>query len=286
MRAINGLHPVENDNFLRVYYDLPFNRKIQCDIRGCGCRTNSFVWVSHLLKAIYFQVPKAACTSVMNALNILPGYLYHKMRAAAVAQLRERATIRFRRRGWPPHPNLDRLKNILREERTLCDSSISCVRTHGMYQFLMFDGTPDQALKQYPHYFTFAVVRDPLERLLSNYKMFIHSGIPKRNQQAQFHFGKAQLDFQQFVSKIVERHNHHWSPFADFLPQDPIDLVVEAENLATKWPLIRHRLGVSAEVGVKNATRPMGIGVDQSTRQQIRSHFARDYQYIEQLKKL
>jgi hypothetical protein len=39
------------------------NNKIQCVCQDCGCRNNSFVWINHDYKFIWFEIPKNASST-------------------------------------------------------------------------------------------------------------------------------------------------------------------------------------------------------------------------------
>ncbi|WP_170468422.1 sulfotransferase family 2 domain-containing protein [Ruegeria arenilitoris] len=41
-----------------------------CSLQKCGCQTSSFIWVSKRKKVIYFETPKAACSSIKDHLGI------------------------------------------------------------------------------------------------------------------------------------------------------------------------------------------------------------------------
>lgn len=44
--------------------------KIKCDNVRCGCKNISFMWISHALKCIYFETPKACSSSIRETLGI------------------------------------------------------------------------------------------------------------------------------------------------------------------------------------------------------------------------
>ena len=43
---------------------------IKCDNPNCGCHVQSFMWISHILRCIYFETPKACSTSIRRSLGI------------------------------------------------------------------------------------------------------------------------------------------------------------------------------------------------------------------------
>ena len=49
-------------------YSSPFRKNISCELNNCACRINSFIWISHKYKAIWFENPKAASRSILSTL--------------------------------------------------------------------------------------------------------------------------------------------------------------------------------------------------------------------------
>ncbi len=266
---------------VKLHYSRPFNNKIECDINECGCRRNSFIWISHLLKTIYFEIPKAACTSIKRALDINPGSIHHKMRAVTEFCSKDgvKPIIKCRNIIAPARISIE---SKLSEEEFLRKSSINSVRTKGKFQFLMYAGTADEIVEEFSDYFTFAVIRDPIDRALSTYRMFFNSGIKKRNQQIKKHFGKSakKMSFSQFLNSLSTHNNHHWNPFTNFLPSKPIDRIIKLEDLNSCWNDLQCAMGVNVELPHLNPTKKEIIETDDESIKELNRIYKNDFEYI------
>lgn len=149
------------------FYDAKEN--IRCDCPQCLCPASgkfqySFCYVDEVRKCIYYDVPKAASTTIRKKLGI----------------------------GKLPH----------------------------------YTSLTDPELP-YENYFQFSIVRNPWDRMLSNWKMFTTR--PNRMKQLRSMTELNLSQFSQFVEFAVRTPNHHWQPQSLFVPEN-IDYVGRLEK--------------------------------------------------------
>jgi len=124
----------------------------------------------------------------------------------------------------------------------------------------MWEGDECQVIKQYPDYYKFAIVRNPWDRMVSNWSMFCRDGLPDRERKIEILFGKKydEIEFKEFIRRSVSIHNHHWQQYVDFLPWDRDKLLVDylgrLESFADDWSEIAHRLGIDVTLITNNQT--------------------------------
>lgn len=204
--------------------DMSYKRSnIVCDLPNCGCNRSTMIWISHGLKAIYFETPKTASSSIKKALNI------------AVEK-----------------PDKINILNISKKRKWWFSSNHTA--------FEMWDDNEYEAIENYPDYFTFAIVRNPWDKMVSNWMMFCRSGIDFRERQIETLFGKDAtiIEFDEFIRMSVTIRNHHWQQLVDYLPREGdkilVDYIGRMETLADDWRGISRKIGLRATLGAENQT--------------------------------
>ncbi|BBM87489.1 sulfotransferase family 2 domain-containing protein [Candidatus Uabimicrobium amorphum] len=182
-------------------------RIARCTQKNCGCLKNSFVWISHERKIIWFEVPKVASRSMKSAWGILgPG--------------------REKNSGF--------------------------VNLHKM---------PLEVASEYSNYFKFALIRNPWDKMVSNWFMFCKSNIPRRMQQIEDLFGMppGNIDFPTFLQHAIVHRNHHWEQCVNFLPIDNqnkllLDLIGQLDDIETCISTMKHKFGIELQLPRENTT--------------------------------
>jgi len=129
-----------------------------------------------------------------------------------------------------------------------------------MFDFEMWRGDEHDVIRSHPDYFKFGIVRNPWDRMVSNWSMFCRARLPGREEKIQRLFGKpaADIGFDEFIRGSVHIHNHHWQPFVELFPWDgdtlQIDFVARLESLNDDWKELNRRLGIQLDLGVDNRT--------------------------------
>ncbi len=81
--------------------------------------------------------------------------------------------------------------------------------------------------KELHTYFKFSFVRNPWDRMISNWKMF--TSLPGRIKQLKSMTSKDLSDFEKFVHFASETKNHHWQPQFLYIP-DNLDFIGRLET--------------------------------------------------------
>jgi len=93
-------------------------------------------------------------------------------------------------------------------------------------------------------YFKFAFVRNPWDRMVSNWKMFTSKKFPLK--QLHTMTNRDLSRFEDFVNFSVNNHNHHWQPQVLFLP-DNLDYIGRVETFEADYKYICNNIGIRAE---------------------------------------
>lgn len=94
-------------------------------------------------------------------------------------------------------------------------------------------------------YFRFAFVRNPWDRLVSNWRMF--TTFPGRIRQIRSMTDEDLSRFEDFVEFSARRSNHHWQPQVLFVPEE-LDFVGRVERFKEDIGRIRAATGLSLQV--------------------------------------
>lgn len=262
---------------------------------NCGCRTNGFVWVSHKHKAVYFENPKAGSSSIKKALNIEPPNL-----RCVLIQLyfewREIKRLQLIIRDYYNSINANQLACLLQETNEIIsdlkDQAQSHITVHTSntknVPFEHFLGRPEDVLNLFPDYYRFAFVRDPLDRFLSNYRMFGQqpSRITQIHELTRTNMVMDKID--DFITLIQQHRNHHWDLQHKYLPirntRLHIDFLGKTDSFCEDWKELCKRIGVNQDIGLINVTnRPSGLSAQLSQNQirTIHKIYEQDLQIID-----
>ena len=180
---------------------------ITCNLSGCGCAENPFIWVSEKLGCLYYEIPKNASSSIKEILN--------------------------------------------RKE----------------FAFYQVDAPPGEVRSRYGDFYAFAVLREPLERFLSNYRMFCLSRLDFRHRQIEALFNRKheEISLHDFVEMSEIWRNHHWELMVKYLPMDPanklgvrLEKIALLETLDVDWDEIRRNLDIDVCLPRINRTTAVG----------------------------
>lgn len=143
---------------------------------------------------------------------------------------------------------------------------------------------------QHTEHLTFSVVRNPWDRMVSNYSMFVQKEDPMRKRQIEDLFCRPRsgLSFDQFVELASTIRNHHWEECMAFLPQaegghPDVDVLLRLETLNQDIRVLERRLGISINLPHKNATSHTAYQRYYSdwSRKKVAEMFSRDIECLD-----
>ena len=268
---------------------LPLNDNIKCAIVD-ACTNGTHIWISHKIKAIYFETPKAASSTMRYLLETSnPIQWFYRPKFLRYAKTFDKNKIEVETGYFSKTGKINTAyMNVLTEILDVCKknkikisnekliklahqelSTIIETENHDLsfrekerptqHGFQMYYGTPLQAAKQFHSYFKFSIVRNPYEKMVSNYVMFYH-GNPVRKKQIKLLFGDTALsyDFKTFLKLSNQIPNHHWEQYINYLPLEKsrllIDAVLKMDEVNEKLPGIMKIIGIKNDVVHLNRT--------------------------------
>ena len=271
------------NNFIEVLSDSRvINSHIKCDLNSCACRINSFVWVSKKRKAIWFENPKAGSRSLVHALGLTNPHVNEAIRKLLSKRDESGITI---------HYNQHQSSEINKLAYKLKLYNLFRLNFFSSSDFNLELVSPDVSIEMYSGFFSFAVIRNPFEKMISNYKMFttVEDRIIKLKQTFNLK-DISNLSFKEFVRLTGKFQNHHWAEQINFLPKniDRVDLIACIEDLSENWTNLCNRLSIKAELLKLNVTNNNGVNYqeyyDRETFEFVRQHYARDIELFNRLK--
>jgi len=177
----------------------------------------------------------------------------------------------------------DKLQCMYFETPKTGSSSIKKWIADSDYDFYKLKASRYDAIKMYPNYYKFAVIRDPVERLLSNYKMFCLSEISFRHKQIEKLFQKPhdQISLDEFWKLSKFHKNHHWESLKEYIPISymvddfvlQLDLALITETLESDWRKLQQDLEITDSIGWLNSTSEIEVKPSLELIDDIYSYF-------------
>lgn len=139
---------------------------------------------------------------------------------------------------------------------------------------------------QYDNFFKFTVVRDPVDRMMSEYRF------SKQNNYRPYLLNSQDLSFNRFVqavanldlSGMTHAMANHLYPQTSFIYDGDrllVDYVIRFENLNEGMSVVSERLGGLPPLEHLNASRPEEIECDESSLELIYKMYAEDYRLLD-----
>ncbi|MDW5287888.1 sulfotransferase family 2 domain-containing protein [Formosa sp. PL04] len=231
---------VINDSFI-------INEHICCTLNSCACKINPFVWVSEKRKAIWFEIPKAASRSIVEFIDAPnPGL------TEVVNKLKHYSNFE----GVTLYYNTSEKGKVMKDIKDALKSNVIrkfFIKDDFELKFL----TPDEAINKYPEYLSFAIFRNPYEKMISNYKMFTQHEMRIHQIKKTFHLNSIEnLSFENFINLSIQYPNHHWEKQVKFLPSNInnlniLDTITNLDNILSK---LQTSLNISKPLKKLNTT--------------------------------
>ena len=221
--------------YMQSHY--PFSPLLSCVHATCGCRVQNYIWISHLARVVYIQIPKCGSTSLTRALKLPPmkysteitdeyflfSYFlrlrnYEDRFDNEIPQLVPIRYVQTKAISLVPS-RADRL--IARTLRKI-DQGILYSEPAGEFRFCHYFGNLMNLQEKYPDYDYICFVRDPLSRFMSGLNMFY--GDPTDRAKRKYSrivysslMGPGKRSIGDIIDDIFRRPNHHFNPLVDFI---------------------------------------------------------------------
>jgi hypothetical protein len=139
---------------------------------------------------------------------------------------------------------------------------------------------------RFASYFSFAFVRDPVERVVSGYRYLSRGG----NQVEDLAVSETLRecgDFDEFVGEHLQHgwlknHPLFWPQawfVADHFGNIRVDFLGRLENIEADYEIVRDKLGLAKTLPLENTTRgSTELNISQQTRSLIRRIYSNDYE--------
>lgn len=284
---------IVNSNKCLIPDASPYQRIIKCNLPSCGCRISPFIWISKELKSIYFETPKVASSSIRKLLGIKVPNLFFILIQVLLTQIKQkRYTIRiklFYQTIEEKETYIFLIKQGIKSFKHHFDGNILNLGfskyNNEQALFEPFYGSPIQAIQQYPNFFSFAIARFPISRIISNWKMFAsqkHRGFVFEEL---FNKSQKEVSFNEFIIKLSTIKNHHWHQQVDFLPFDStkklhLSYLGRLESLNTDWELISQKIGFNKPLLKLNSTNNQNTIPDTKELEIIIELYQNDFELL------
>lgn len=278
---------INSNNQLLFSFDFPYRRTIRCELASCGCRINSFIWISHSHKAIWFENPKAASRSIVEALNIkvpsLEDLIFEKLLTAE-----ENITIKVIFPENSTDINTKLIKNAISSYKLM--HSRNNPLSNLFYSFLkkkksgfqLFYGSPNEVINKYPTYFSFAFIRNPYDKMISNYSMFTQKAYRKQKLDELFKYDTTGISLEDFLQKSITLRNHHWEKQINYFPYDAngmikLSFLGRLETIQQDWDFIKKKINIDKDLNIiNNTTKNKNIPVGSDIKTFIDKEYKED----------
>ncbi len=267
----------------------PFNEEVTCDLINCGCRLNSFIWISHEKKALYFENPKAGSSSIKASLNMNdPDLLTCLVRILSEWFHVKKYLIRINDYHAVLSENdvvdaVRSINDIVKFKTELIDKQPLITNYSNTKGFELYFGKREQLGKLFNDYFAFSFSRNPYNKFISNYLMFVQKKFRITQLELLDRKSHEHLSIDDFVDLTQRINNHHWNKQSLFVPEFITGFksyfVGKLENFNEDWKLVSEKLGTEYVYKHINTTEQNdSIAIDQRhITGMIRSVYREDY---------
>jgi len=245
---------IEKYKAFQILDNRPFLGGVNCDLINCGCRINSFVWISHKKKAIYFENPKAGSSSVKAALG-LPEFDLLTCLVRIFSELHALVKYAIRINDYSntlTDHNVEeavlRMNDIVTRKTNYVGKKPIVSKHYLNDDFELYFGDRSLLNKLYSEYFAFCIVRHPVDRFISNYLMFTQKNYRIIQIELLSRQTQQNLRLTDFISITQTFNNHHWNKQSLFIPESITGFdrhfIGKLENFDEDWIFISEQLGI------------------------------------------
>ena len=214
----------------------PFSPQLSCVDASCVCRIRNVIWISHLARVVYIEVPKCGSSSLKSAFELPIEY------PAEITDECFLFSYFLRLRNYEDRfdneiPQLVPIRYLQAKDVLLVPSRADrlVARTlrkidqknlysepGGKFRFCHYFGNLMDLQEKYPDYDYICFVRDPLSRFMSGLNMFYCDSTdnPRREYSRIAYsslMGPGKHSIGDIVDDIFRRPNHHFNPLVNFI---------------------------------------------------------------------
>lgn len=270
-----------------------YHDSIRCDLLDCGCRLNSFIWINHDRKLIYFENPKAGSSSIKKSLNIRPPNLinvliqlylkWHKTKKFDIIIKDEKLLLTKEYIYDCINTVNDQIKYNIKS----FSNKVFITHYVDSSQFELFYGVIDDVFGLFPDYFSFSFIRDPIDRFLSNYRMFKQQKNRLLQLETMTKNKHEDLDLDSFIQIAKRFSNHHWLPQIIYIPNSSgkimLDFLGDITTFDSDWNDLMKKFGLHTPLERINYTEKHEskiMCIDNETLCTIRNMYIEDYNIL------
>ena len=222
--------------YMQSHY--PFSPQLSCVNASCTCRIRNYIWISHLARVVYIEVPKCGTTSLKRALQLPLGrstertdeyFLFsYFLRLRNYEdrfdnEIPQLVPVNYTQaKGVSLVPSrADRL--VARTLQKIDQGNLYSEPGGGVgIRFCHYFGNLMDLQKKYPDYDYVCFVRDPLSRFMSGLNMFYNDSAALLRQKIvrmgySSLMGPGKPSIGDIVDDIFRRPNHHFNPMVNFI---------------------------------------------------------------------
>jgi hypothetical protein len=290
LSCTNGIHSYDQiDNSKFIKFKLSINRKgeitwkgpkarnesLICDKTDCGCRLHTFRWKNTKNNVNYYEIPKSASTTLRQMWNLK----YSKSERilsflkAILASGDDQFSIIFPNIIFKfivisfLNKNLQKLNS--KQEIKLKSSSNWIIIDDPIY-------TDGEIL---------AIVRNPIDRLLSNWRMFTQQKYYSDWLHLKTGLEPKTIDVEHFLTIIERLNNHHWNSQINFLPFNKdnfnIDQLIKLEEISEYEDYLKSLSSGNTKLEKINTTNSnYNYTPSQAIKKRIKQLYKTDFEFF------
>ena len=287
--------------YMQSHY--PFSPQLSCVHATCGCRIQNFIWMSHLARVVYIEVPKCGSTSLRSALQLPWG---HSIEIADECFLFS-YFLRLRNyedRFYNEIPQLvpvhypqtvglslvpSRAGRLVTRTLRKIDQGNLCSESGEKFRFCRYFGNLLDLQEKYPDYDYICFVRDPLSRFMSGLNMLYGDPTdrPKERHLRMAYsslMGPGKHSIGDIVDDIFRRPNHHFNPLVDFIDKkaDSSRIQFIKVDCVNDWLLKKFNLKNASRFNVSSSSLYDKSDISDGDMHRITSFYAEDQRLYDQ----
>jgi hypothetical protein len=270
-----------------------YNDAIRCELLYCGCRLNSFIWINHSRKLIYFENPKSGSSSIKKSLNIRPPGLVNVLIQLYLEWSKTNKfdvlikDCNFKLTKEYIDDCINRVNDLIKYQTKSFNNKAFITHYGDSSLFELFYGTSDDVFGLFPDYYSFSFKRDPIDRFLSNYRMFKQQNNRILQLETMTKSKHDDLNLGSFIQITQKFSNHHWLPQIKYIPISSgkirLDFLKDIKTFDSDWNYLTKKFGLNTTLERINYTDKHEaeiMRIDKEKLCAIRNMYSEDYNVL------